>query len=622
MNDLNRHLWVTGNSGEGKSVLCSVAVKTISAMAIRPATPYIMLTYRKERTEASIASLLAAQLLEHLVEEQDGVETEVLSLLSRNPTNVGSLHAMIRLLIAQCTAVYFFLDGLDEISLGAAESSETRRREKKRFSEDLGNTINFIDGLTRNDSTDVRLWCSSQKSQPVIDWMKRLGAAELVMDKKAVERDVKQYLIHVEEKTLQDMSDFDRKIARQKLSSQASTNFRWAFTMEESLESCKTIQALRETILEGLPTSLIPSYERRLKELLMQDQQDTRARHRCPPLSIYILSLLAFARRPLRVGELQEALSILETSWIDQENGNCDSLRKDMMIGQQHIIHRCRPLVDFVSSTRNSGDGYLQLSHASVFEFLRGYVDIEADKQQPQHFSARSTFSLDQPVIRGSLIADACLKYLSQSRYARPLSKCSSTDFETGTFPPEDVRHHKFLRYAAKYWYRHLQVLENQPDLCKRVKTFLLSPQFLTVVQVQSLFVLCHFIHSFDQSKDGTPLYGKPKMKRNLPEWFRTCNEGKKLSRSYELFLVEWSNFLQLGSTDFLNGEIERCLWGALGPNHFMHQFGIKIECNKSYLLAGPASSTELLDSSGKCCFHETISDDGTRVSTWQACTR
>ncbi|KAL1388065.1 hypothetical protein HDK64DRAFT_329208 [Phyllosticta capitalensis] len=619
--DLNRLLWVTGSSGEGKSVLCSAAVESIRVMTVRPATPYVMLTYRKERTECNLASLLAEQLLDYLVEELGGVDTETLSLLNRNPAKVGNLHDMIKLLVGQCPAVYFFLDGLDEIKL-----SGTRGLEKKPFLENLESTIKFIDRLTRNDSTDVRLWCSSQKSQPVISWMKRLGAAELVMDKKAVKRDVEQYLIYVEQKTLQDMSDIGRKIARQKLSKKANTNFRWASTMKESLESCETSRLLAKTIEQGLPTNLRQIYETILEELRMQDHQDTKASPRKPPLSTYILSLLTFARRPLRVGELQEALSIVDASWVDRENGSCENLRARIMIRQQHITHRCKLFVEFIESRTDPDDGYMQLSHASVFEFLRGSMDSEAaEMHKSQHGSANSArlpSSPDLPVVRGLLIADACLKYLSQRRYARPLRKRSSADFETSTSPPEDVRHHKFLRYAAKYWYRHLQVLDNQAELCKRVKIFLLSPQFLTVVQVQSLFVLGHFIHSFDHSKDGTPLYGKPKMQRNLPEWFRTCNEGKEISRSYEIFLVEWSNFLQLGSTDFLNGEIERCLWGALGPDHFMHRFGTRIECNKSYLLAGPASATGGLDSGGECCFHEIISDDGTRVSTWQACTR
>lgn len=613
-------LWVTGSGGEGKSVLCSSVIQHIRGFDRKLATPYIMITYGVPRTKLKMASLLASQLLEHLVD--DGIDTEVLSLLRRSSTVVENLYELIRILLQQCTTVYFFIDGLDEIAI-----SETKNND---LSEHLRLTVKFVVDLTRNKSLDVRLWCSSQKSETIEKWMREFDATELTMNKLSVSRDIQKYLNHVQEKALRLLPESERGDATKLLLIRARTNFRWAFLIQDTLDGCPTTEKLEEIIRQGVPGDLGPFYYKRLQELRTQDQDDSRRGF--PTLSINILSLLAFARRPLRVKELREALSIVGAKWLNQ-NGDCKSLSNKTLIQGVDIIYRCKMFVDFVrlprrlsdTAPRDPEDGYLLISHGSVFKFLRGAMGNEETLKQDQtgaaSFSVLASSSQPTPLVDASIIANACLKYLSQTRYARPLNKISPVEFETKTAPSENISDHAFLCYAAKHWYRHLQEVQNPPMFCENVKIFLLSPQFLTAIQVQSLFAVGHFINDFDHSRDGTPIYGERRLRRNLPEWFRTCSEGNTLAHSYEvLFIAEWSNFLQLGSTEDMNGEIDRCFWGALGPEHFMYRHGVAIERNKSYLLEDGADSTELArgQENRKCCFYDTISSDGMRVSTWQ----
>lgn len=551
-----RTLWVTGPGGVGKSVLCSYAVETISRRETKSATPYVFLRYGKERNKCQIAQILASQLLEHVIREQGGVEVEVLSLLSQSSSNVRNLHEMIRLLVSQCYSVYFFLDGLNEIALAEAEPSEMRKMELKRFSENLEETIGFLEGLTKDDKLHVRLWCSSQKTHSVIAMMQNLRAAELEMDQALVARDVQAYLADVQSEIVQRLSDDDdRKFFTHALIAQAGSNFRWAYMMAETLRGCHLPKLLVDKVKQGLPGDLRTTYQERFKELQMLDRHDVQDGF--PPLSYHILSVLAFARRPLKLAELQEALSILEVRWVNKERGDCQSLQPDTMIQQGGIIHRCKPFVEFVPLGPGiNTDGYLTLAHASVFEFLR-----ESHKQQEgltrEASQQRYQDEGPSPLADGELITDACFKYLSQTRYSLPLRKLSSVDFETSTSPRSNIRQHSFLQYAAKYWYRHLEGSKLGMGRCAEVEAFLRSPQFITAIQIQSLFVVGHFIHSLDQNKDNSPRpagYARL-MKSNLPEWFRKCDKRRRLVAEYESFFLEWSNFLQLGVTNYLNGE-------------------------------------------------------------------
>lgn len=620
-----RVLWLTGQGGAGKSVLCSYSIDTISKplgsgnktseAPLSPATPYIYLRYGKERNKCQLAQLLAAQLLEHVLREQGGVEMEVLSLLKQNASEARNLRELIRLLVAQCSTVYFFLDGLNEIALADAAPSETRRIELDRLKEDLRSTVKFLADMTRDDTVHVRLWCSSQKSQPVITWMQDLGAKELKLDRALVTKDVLSYLAHVREETVKRLSDpEDKRVVATRLLAEAGTNFRWAYMMAESLRNCKQPKLLVQKVEQGLPRDLRTSYKSRLEELLMLDGQDVEDGNG-PPLSMNILSVLACARRPLRLSELRGALSILEVPWEDKSKGACHNLEPDIMIQKEDMMHRCTPLVEFVPfDDTATSDGFMSLSHGSVFEFLHEKVPNE----KPGHSkSSINDEKKPEPVVNKNLIAEACLKYLSQIRYSKLLRKRSPVDFWTTELPPTNIRQHHFLQYAAKYWYRHLEDAGPSPTRCADITTFLISPQFITVIQIQSLFIVGHFIHSFDQNKDNGPgaaNHGRM-MKRNLPEWFRTRNEGRELVAQYEIFFSEWSTFLQLGVTDFLNGEIERCLWGTLGKKNFLWEFGTKVERNKSYALV-PASDPAT--PSGKECFLETICEDGRRVSVWR----
>lgn len=50
------------------------------------------------------------------------------------------------------------------------------------------------------------------------------------------------------------------------------------------------------------------------------------------------------------------------------------------------------------------------------------------------------------------------------------------------------------------------------------------SPQFVTAIQAQSLYVADHFIHDLDADD---ALIRQRVIKRSLPDWFCGCSEGR-----------------------------------------------------------------------------------------------
>jgi hypothetical protein len=83
-------------------------------------------------------------------------------------------------------------------------------------------------------------------------------------------------------------------------------------------------------------------------------------------------------------------------------------------------------------------------------------------------------------------LADICLKYLMQSRFAGLLSKNGDV-FEDNL--KADIDEHHLLPYAAKYWDKHLDVVKDWQSFSEPVRKFVFSPQFFTCLQVQSLLV-------------------------------------------------------------------------------------------------------------------------------------
>ena len=250
------------------------------------------------------------------------------------------------------------------------------------------------------------------------------------------------------------------------------------------------------------------------------------------------------------------------------------------------IRKECSRLVRFIQA-EDSEDGTLELNHSAVFAFLREDSDI-------------TEVASEERAVQPELICDLCVRYLSQPRYSKLLTR--RTHYEFTTWSGENVLTHQLLLYTAKYWYRHCEETATSPDYHKRLRQFIFSRNFYTLIQVQSLSIIGHFLLSFDR------ITGQPtSMKKILPACAKDIIDAQILPQ-FNDFLYEWSEFLQLGLTSEFNGEIDRCFWRALGPEHFLH---LGQERYHSFHFASPQTTSDASASTQNFCFFHSLTSDG-----------
>jgi len=186
-----------------------------------------------------------------------------------------------------------------------------------------------------------------------------------------------------------------------------------------------------------------------------------------------ILSCIVYAKRPLYLQELCEAVGMCST-----EHGKNMSNRKTLF--KDKVLELCAPLVEVREENQDGSRNVCSLTHLSV----RNYLVKKRNILQGEDPCSKC-------LITSAEIAEICLKYLSQPRYRRLLIKKDDT-FYTSTGDSElgeDIHSHQLLGYAAKYWDKHLDEVAGTQDRCDKVQQFVMSRQFLTCLQVQSLLV-------------------------------------------------------------------------------------------------------------------------------------
>lgn len=250
---------------------------------------------------------------------------------------------------------------------------------------------------------------------------------------------------------------------------------------------------------------------------------------------------MAFAKRPLKIEELTDAVAMLRS----RDKHSIDPAER---VFSDKLRELLSPLITINRDFYRTGDAErCRLVHSTVFNFLLRRPDILHDGKYC-HIRVDSL-----------VIGKACLLYLNQQRFSRLLVKEGDEWLDSQNVP---VKEHHFLSYSAKYWDKHLDRIENPSDqLHSDVETFILSKNFLTCMQIQSLWVALQFAVF---TKAGTDQQSKY-FRRVFPDWFAKTERGQQLWSNYLRYLHDWKSLLCTRS-----GEINRCWWGALGLHNFL----------------------------------------------------
>ena len=269
--------------------------------------------------------------------------------------------------------------------------------------------------------------------------------------------------------------------------------------------------------------------------------------------------------------ELREAIGMLSSADA--------SLAARSIPWRQAVEKLCSPLIEMQPDLEYPEDCSCLLFHSKLIPGTFGSLKLIVSQvtvktflyENPDILSQERSSEHIHPISEAS-ISNACIRYLRQQRYGQILVKAGGK-WTTGS--GEKVKDHHFLTYSAKYWNRHLDEVEGSPELYQEIENFIKSANFVTNLQIQSLFVEGQFsIYTLH----GCSTQHKY-IKRVFPRWFVSQNRivCRNYWSSYCTFIAEWNRLLHLPTCDDRHcrsvgyqGELDRCLFGALGPQNFL----------------------------------------------------
>ncbi|KAF6810207.1 hypothetical protein CPLU01_15362 [Colletotrichum plurivorum] len=549
-------LWLYGQPGFGKSVLCAHAIQKAikraeaSEDSRKPVVAYQLYSWDSEPETTTTALLNLADALVTCYPDRPGRDEAFKGIL-RASVHLDSLKDLIKILVRKFSGLYLFIDGLDELVDAA------------------GNIF-------------------AKKGPPSA--IKRIPLHE--------GSNLSDIAVLFEETRQDAMNSIQARANLDQLQPLVGSNFLWAKWM---LEDFSKPRIEEENLVDPtrVPRSLGEYLRRRITQHTENDPKSRLA-------AALILSFLVYAKRPLSLEELRDAVCAALVS----EPG--DDIGVTTHYGSDTVEEICAPFVrvDNIETNKGKVQTVYRLYHASVQGFLlenlhvlreaargssHGSKDREKDKINSNDDGLHED---DEYSISPQLLARACLRYLQQNRYKEPLKIVTldnKFDFAPAEIKPgqeQSVEEHHLLVYAAKYWVRHLQ----HPDLnnsSKRrrqlygsIEKFVRSSHFHTMLQVQSTFVggQFHFWHSTETNRTG--------FVRALPSYFSESEAGVRLQRQYNEAMGEWGYFLREHSCygKSCAGQINLCLWGTLGTDHFLNPMpGMPswIKYPKSYKMEG-----------------------------------
>ncbi|KAI0165336.1 hypothetical protein GGR52DRAFT_575424 [Hypoxylon sp. FL1284] len=488
-----------------------------------------------QRTVTQAAGYLLDQLFDYLYRKDGSIALAALDITRKtsDPTT-DEILTMARYLIRQlqrledlssteCPKLLIFLDGLDE---------------KSREEELLGQ---FVLKLLEEFPSVLRVWVSSldsQRFQAVFHQYPTIHLRDHTHD------DVRTYLgaaMYEVDEEWHDEDNFADKVILPKLLQRCRGNFLLAkFLVNFIKEGSFRPNELPQKIQEQLPIDLSRTYQR-----ILQRYEDRKT-------ASELFSIVAFARRPLRLRELEEAMAIV----VPHKSGaNLNLHNKPWRIEKMF-----NPLIEKIHNRDEPQNPFVQIIHSTVKDYLTKNSRVLCHSDG------------DEYRIGEYHIADACLSYLMQKRYSHP--------FESARF--DVIEDHHFLTYSAKYWNRHLDAVGSTRRRYERLNTFLYSPNFQTLLQVQSIALESHF--GFFPRNLGERM----RLRKLLPQSIK--DKGNGLMADYYHFLGEWRYLLSCPcrseddecDVSRYRGEITRCLSGIMGRGSFLSNMK---EENVSFML-------------------------------------
>ncbi|KAK6502066.1 hypothetical protein TWF481_009878 [Arthrobotrys musiformis] len=457
--------------------------------------------------------------------------------------------------------------------------------------------IRALVDITRIRSICVRLWFSSQETVDIEKCFKSLGVYSVEVTAEKTAEDVQRYLGSEISNNIFPSTMESKEIAVP----QSDFTFLWANSIcQDIIDSRVTDERGILAIIRSVPNNISERYKSIIDRIKLSPSGPNSRRSPWPIWQI-VLSMLVFARRPLRLFELMEGVAILRT------RGFQDMDPMDVP-NDEEILASCRSLIyllrDEEGTYSNEVEQRMKSPVLLCHRTLRVFLEERSD------FRGEDIENLEVLVSK-KIIGQCCIQHLLQPKLANLLRDVGDGALLTNPErdPGEPINPNSFLFYAAKYWHEHFDThLKRAPEEgyyipgkpaaedVVLVTRFLESSNFVTCIQIQSLCVEGHFLQSYNSITDLVD-----QAKRIIPNWLYDCSGnslGQKLAkirRQFEDFVGEWGELLQAGLSEYSNKSVDRCLWKALGReiflsqrnSHFNHATFEKSECCGSEDICG-----------------------------------
>ncbi|KAH9023675.1 hypothetical protein EDB85DRAFT_1894691 [Lactarius pseudohatsudake] len=417
-------LWILGNPGSGKSILCSTIIE--ESMALRNAglglTAYYYFDFRNTAKQ-DIRGLLSS-LLVQLCAKSDSCY-EILSDLffsfdngSRLPDDNALVQCLKDMLqLPKQPVIYLVIDALDECPNTFGVVSPRER------------VLELIKNLVKLPVSNLRVCVTSRPEADILDTLAPLASHTVSLhDEDGQKQEMIEYVTSVVQS--RKWSAEDKKLVVDTISERADGMFQWAICQLEALR--RRIPGTIARALKELPRTLDETYER----ILLGIEEDNQEYAHC------LFQCLCVSARPLRLAELAEVLAVLLDTGCDSED-HIDWRSED---AQNALISACSSLITVINV-----DGFpvVQFTHFTVREFLTSDRLANAGKRLSRYH---------------------ILLHSAHTTLARlSLNVLFNLD---GQVDKSAVEKHPLAIYAARHWIDHAKFEGESPsiqDLMKRL---------------------------------------------------------------------------------------------------------------------------------------------------------
>ncbi|CAG9981166.1 unnamed protein product [Clonostachys byssicola] len=405
-------LWIYGQAGFGKTVLCAQIVQKLIEQGDRPVAYFFFSSNFDSRDDPYAA--LRSCVLQLSSNYPVAFEIACDKWSEMTDQSMASRLVIVQLLhqileeIPWCTLV---IDGLDECTAVRKEQ---------------GNVERFLLDIRGIMADTTRLLIVS-RDEPEIRQALECDGHDMLSQFKIcpdhVKDDTNTLSHHIVNTKLPNKTEEIRKDLSERLSSRCDGQFIWLMMQQGSLRKGSNFKALKRAIDET-PTGLDQLYRRNWDSILAYGERDRQQ-------AFALLRWAAFSSRPLTIGEIAEAILLDETLDDFPIDELPDSIDDDYI--NTEIAGLCGPLVEVRSKSKDQQPQLrtIHIAHFSIREYLICKMPIG-------NLLSNESLQVSSERAHQSFLARLCLKYIT----------CRSTWNATGS-----TNFIKFLRdYAAISW--------------------------------------------------------------------------------------------------------------------------------------------------------------------------